>query len=142
MKKIDIIDCCNENHKITMMISDNCMDFSDDVYNAIFLHKGLSSRQLVKLEDFRKSCKGPYMVQGYHFFDNGANYVASRVFDWCGYYVFVVDGNVFIEYETRVQGDRPFVVKMAKDNYQGLNKAIEDMQKDPECYYFIGPKVY
>lgn len=142
MKKIEIIDCCNENHKITMMISENCMDFRDDVYHAISKHTGLSETQIAKLEDFRESCKGPFMVPGYQFCDNGADYIASREFDWCDYDVYEAEGYVFIQYNTRVQGDRDCVVKMAKDKYRGLNQAIEDMHEDPEGYYWIGRKVY
>ena len=106
-----------------MMISENCMDFRDDVYHAISKHTGLSKKQIAKLEDFRESCKGPFMVPGYQFCDNGANYIASREFDWCDYDVYEAEGYVFIQYNTRVQGDSDCVVKMAKDNSSVKPKA-------------------
>lgn len=142
MTKIEIIDCCNENHKIAMMISEKCMDFQDDVYNAIYLHRDLSPRQIAKLENFRKSCKGPFMVPRYEFCENGADFIASREFQWTNYYVYEAEGYVFIIYNTCIQGDRPCVVKIAKDKYRGINQAIENMHEYPEDYYWVGQKIY
>ena len=67
MKKIEIVDCCNRNHKIRMMISDSRMDFRDDVYISLEEQKGLSVKQIKKLNEFRNSCNGPIMVGGYYF---------------------------------------------------------------------------
>ena len=53
MKKIEVIDCCNTEHKITMVISDDRMDFVDDVYCALEKNEGLSNKQIKKLQDFR-----------------------------------------------------------------------------------------
>lgn len=129
MRKIEIIDCCNIEHKIAMMISDNKMDFVDDVYCAIQKNEGLSPNQVKKLQDFRESCNGPIMVHGYYFGDNGSNYIASREFDWTCYDVYESDGNVFIEYSTRVQGDRSCVYNMSKDNYKDIDAALEEIHR-------------
>ena len=85
MKKIEIIDCCNRNHKISMMISDFRLDFADDVYCALEIQEGLSDKQIKKLNDFRKSCPGPIMVDGLYFSDNDAEYLGSKDFYWTCY---------------------------------------------------------
>lgn len=129
MTRIEIIDCENVNHKIVMMISDERMDFVDDVYCAIKKHDGLSPRQIQKLESFKESCNGPIMVNGYYFGDNGSNYIASREFDWTCFDVYEADSNVFIKYDTRVQGDRPCVYKMSKDNYKDIDTALNEIHR-------------
>lgn len=129
MTRIEIIDCENANHKIAMMINDDRMDFADDVYLAISKHDGLSSRQIKKLESFRESCNGPIMVRGYYFGDNGSNYIASREFDWIRYDVYETDSNVFIEYSTRIHGDRPCVYNMSKDNYKDIDAALNEIHR-------------
>lgn len=127
MKKIEIIDCCNTEHKITMMIREGYLDFVDDVYCALEKHKGLSSKQIKKLEDFRKSCPGPIIVEGYYFSDNDTNYLGGRDFDWTSYDVYEAQGFVFVHYKTSIQGDRDLVVKVAKDEYKGLDAIREDI---------------
>lgn len=129
MRKIEIIDCCNIEHKISMIISDNKMNFFDDVYCAIKKNEGLSQNQVKKLQSFRESCNGPIMVHGYYFGDNGSNYIASREFDWTCFYVYEADGNVFIEYSTRVHGDRPCVYKMSKDNYKDIDATLDEIHR-------------
>ena len=103
------------------------MDFVDDVYCAIEIGEELSNKQLKKLQDFRKSCPGPIMVKGYYFSDNDAEYLGGRDFDWTSYHVYEAEGFVFVHYTTRVQGDRDLVVKVAKDEYKGLDAIIEDI---------------
>lgn len=102
------------------------MDFVDDVYCAIEKHDGLSSNQIKKLEDFRKSCPGPIMVEDYYFSDNGADYLGGLEYDWTSFDAYEADGFVFVHYKTRIQGDRDFVVKIAKDEYKGLKRTCED----------------
>ena len=126
MKKIEIIDCCNRNHKISMMISDFRMDFADDVYCALEIQEGLSDKQIKKLNDFRKSCHGPIVVDGWYFSDNDAEYLGSKNFDWTCYNFYKADGFVFVHYSTRVQGERDFLFKYALENYNGKGNAIED----------------
>ena len=127
MKKIEVIDCCNTEHKITMVISDDRMDFVDDVYCALEKNEGLSNKQIKKLQDFRKSCPGPIMVEGYYFSDNDAEYLGGREFDWTSFDFYEAEGFVFAHYKTRVQGDRDFVVKLPKDQYKGLKATREDI---------------
>ena len=129
MKKIEVIDCCNTEHKITMVISDDRMDFVDDVYCALEKNEGLSNKQIKKLQDFRKSCPGPIMVEGYYFSDNDAIYLGGRDFDWTSYHVYEAQGFIFVHYTTRVQGDRDLVVKVAKDQYKGLKATREDIHR-------------
>lgn len=133
MRKIEIIDCCNIEHKIAMMISDDKMCFSDNVYCAIKKNEGLSPNQVTKLQDFRKSCNGPIMVHGYYFGDNGSNYISSREFDRVCFDVYEADGNVFIEYNTRVQGDSPRVYKMSKDNYKNIDGVLDEIHRMESC---------
>ena len=95
MKKIEIVDCCNRYHKISMMISDSRMDFSDDVYMSLENQKGLSDKQIKKLNNFRKSCLGPIMVDGLYFSDNDSEYLGSKNFAWTCYYFYKANGFVF-----------------------------------------------
>ena len=148
MKKIEIIDCCNTEHKITMMISDDRMDFVDDVYCALERHDGLSSKQIKKLEDFRKSCPGPIMVEGYYFSNNNSDYIDGRYFDWNSYDVYQANGFVFVHYKTSIQGDRDLVLKVVKDGYKGLGTIRDDIntwksigQCSPEVIWH-GHKIY
>ena len=67
------------------------------------------------------------MVEGYYFSDNDAEYLGGRDFDWTSYDFYEADGFVFAHYQTRVQGDRDFVVKLAKDKYKGLEATREDI---------------
>ena len=127
MKKIDIIDCLNSEHKITMMINEDHIDFVDDVYSSIEKHVGLSGKQLKKLQDFRESCPGPIMVKYYYFSPNNSDYLGGRDFDWTSYDFYEAEGFVFAHYKTRVQGDRDFVVKLAKDKYKGMKATREDI---------------
>ena len=127
MKKIDIIDCLNSEHKITMMINEDNIDFVDDVYLSIEKHVSLSGKQLKKLQDFRESCPGPIMVKGYYFSPNNSDYIGGREFNWTSYDVYESNGFVFVHYITRIQGDRDFVVKISKDDYKGLNAIINDI---------------
>ena len=103
------------------------MDFVDDVYCAIEIGEELSSKQLKKLQDSRKSCPGPIMVEGYYFSDNDAIYLGGRDFDWTSYDFYEADGFVFAHYQTRVQGDRDFVFKLPKDKYKCMKAFREDI---------------
>lgn len=127
MRKIEIIDCCNTMHKIAMMISDDRMDFADDVYFALVKNDGLSSKQIKKLEDFRKSCTGPIMVNRYYFGDNNADHIRGCYFNWCSYDVYSAQSFIFVRYITCIEGDRDFVVRVAKDEYKGLDAIIDDI---------------
>lgn len=139
MRRIEIIDCENANHKIAMMISDDRMDFADDVYLAISRREGLSPRQAQKLESFKASCSGPIMVNGYYFDDNESNYIAYREFDWTRYDIYATDCNVFIEYSTRIHGDRGCVYKMSKDKYKGLDSALDEI--DTMKPFWVGSRI-
>ena len=104
------------------------MDFCDDVYCAIEKLEGLSNKQMKKLQDFRKSCTGPIMVEGCYFSDNDADYLGGRDFDWNSYNVYEAQGFVFVHYKTSIQGDRDSVCKLAKEEYKGLDATIEDIR--------------
>lgn len=148
MKKIEIVDCCNINHKISMMISDSRMDFSDDVYISLEKQKGLSDKQIQKLNNFRKSCPGPIMVDGLYFSDNDSEYLGSKNFAWTCFNFYKANGFVFVYYYTMVEGDREFVFKYALENYKGMESAREDFHRwrtigqSSFDIVWYGPKIY
>lgn len=148
MTKIDIIDCCNQEHTISLVINDNRMDFVDDVYFAIEKYEGLSPRQVKKLEDFRLSCNGPIMVKNYFFNSNNAEYICSKSSNWVSIDLYEADGFVFAHYLTSVQGDRDFVMRLSKDEYKGLQDIIDNIhwwRVTGDCPYkviWIGHKIY
>ena len=129
MKKIEIVDCCNRNHKIRMMISDSRMDFRDDVYISLEEQKGLSVKQIKKLNEFRNSCNGPIMVGSYYFSENDSECLGSLFYRWTSYHFYKADGFVFVHYVTSVEGDRDFVFKYALENYKGMENARDDFNR-------------
>ena len=64
-RKITIVDCANFDNKINIIIYDDHIASQDSVYCAVELHEGLSQRQIDKIEKFKRSCEGMYMVYGY-----------------------------------------------------------------------------
>lgn len=147
MKKIDIIDCCNLEHKISLLINDDRMDFVDDVYFAIESEEGLSLSQVQKLEDFRLSCNGPIMVKDYFFNYNNARYMCDKSSNWVSINLYEADGFVFAHYRTTVQGDRDFVMRLSKDEYKGLDDVVDFIhwwKATGDCPYkviWIGHKI-
>ena len=130
MKKIEIIDCLNTDHKIALIISERCKCFEADVYFALEKHEGLSNRQIKQLEDFCKSCPGPIMVDGYYFGQNNARWLAPHYPNgsWC-YYAYEAKGFVFVHYSTSVFADRCYAIKVAKDMYKGMDWIEHDLDK-------------
>ena len=126
MTKIEIVDCCNFEHKISLMIKEARMELSSDVYFAVGKYEGISSKQAKKIQDFRNSCPGPIMVKDYYCDDNGAQYIEGRDFEWTSYDVYEAAGFIFVHYSTRVQGDHDILARIEKANYKGLESFRED----------------
>ena len=118
------------------------MDFSDDVYFAIGKYEGLSKKQVAKIQKFKNECEGPIMVAGAYFDQNNADYKYSREYSWTEYNVYEAQGYIFVEYGTRIQGDRDFVVRLDKDKYTRLDQVIEDIQDDKYNCIWRGHKIY
>lgn len=127
MRKIELIDCENFSHKIALMISDDRMDFRDDVYCAITEHEGLSDRQIAKLEAFEQSCPGPYMVPGLYYSDNGAEAIPCRKFDFSTIYACRGESYVHIEVCKSIVGQRGEAYRIPKEHYKGLDSILEDI---------------
>lgn len=117
-RKITIVDCANFDNKINIIIYDDHMAFQDSVYCAVELHEGLSQRQIDKIERFKKSCEGMYMVYGY-LCTSLWQADESEEWDFGGYVVYYTKDWVQVYHGTRVQGQRPRAYRVKREDYKG-----------------------
>lgn len=117
-RKITIVDCANFDNKINIIIYDDHMAFQDSVYCAVELHEGLSQRQIDKIEKFKKSCEGMYMVYGY-LCKSLWRPDESKEYDFNGYDVYYTKDWVQVYHWTRVQGHRPNAYRVKREDYKG-----------------------
>ena len=104
--KITIVDCANFDNKINIIIYDDHLTTQESVYSAIESHEGLSQRQIDKIEKFKRSCEGMYMVYGY-LCKSLWQPDESKEWDFNGYDVYYTKDWVQVYHWTRVQGHRP-----------------------------------
>ena len=116
--RITIKDCANFDNKITMIINDDKLTTQESVYSAVELHEGLSQRQIDKLEKFKKSCEGMYMVYGY-LCESLWQPDESKEWDFNGYDVYYTKDWVQVYHWTRVQGHRPNAYRVKREDYKG-----------------------
>lgn len=116
--KITIVDCANFNNKITMIINDDKLTTQDSIYSAVELHEGLSQRQIDKIEKFKRSCEGMYMVYGY-LCKSLWQPDESKEWDFNGYDVYYTKDWVQVYHWTRVQGHRPNAYRVKREDYKG-----------------------
>lgn len=117
-RKITIVDCANFDNKINIIIYDDHMATQDSVYSAVELHEGLSQRQIDKIERFKKSCEGMYMVYGY-LCSSLWQPDESKEWDFNGYDVYYTKDWVQVYHWTRVQGSRPHAYRVKREDYKG-----------------------
>lgn len=117
-RKITIVDCANFDNKINIIIYDDHMAFQDSVYCAVELHEGLSQRQIDKIEKFKRSCEGMYMVYGY-LCSSLWQADESEEWDFGGYVVYYTKDWVQVYVDTRVQGHRPNAYRVKREDYKG-----------------------
>lgn len=96
-------------------------EFFDDAE----LHEGLSQRQIDKIEKFKKSCEGMYMVYGY-LCESLWQPDESKEWDFNGYDVYYTKDWVQVYHWTRVQGHRPNAYRVKRENYKGFESLRED----------------
>ena len=146
MKKIEIIDCENFEHKISLIIAENCVDFADDVYHALS-DKTLPKGQAKKLHDFRVSCSGPIMVPNYHYDSNLADIIEAKGL----IYVYGTGKYIHIEIGTNIQGRNPQAYRTPISDYKGLIEILDDIHRmsfyggdklDTLERIWVGRKVY
>ena len=123
-RKITIVDCANFDNKINIIIYDDHMAFQDSVYCAVELHEGLSQRQIDKIERFKKSCEGMYMVYGY-ICKSLWQPDESKEWDWNGYDVYYTKDWVQVYVWTRFQGHRPHAYRVKREDYKGYESLRE-----------------
>ena len=128
MRKIDIIDCENFEHKISLRINEDCIDFVDDVYHALS-GKTLSKGQAKKLHDFRESCNGPIMVPHYQYDYNSTDIIAEKGL----IYAYKTEKYIHLEWQTNIQGHRPDAYRIAVNDYKGLEDLLEKIHM--MCFY-------
>ena len=133
--KITIVDCANFDNKINIIINDDKLTTQESVYSAIELHEGLSQRQIDKLENFKKSCEGMYMVYGY-LCKSLWQPDESKEWDFNGYDVYYTKDWVQVYHWTRVQGHRPNAYRVKRENYKGY----ESLRDSDEMWR--GQKIY
>lgn len=134
-RKITIVDCANFDNKINIIIYDDHMAFQDSVYCAVELHEGLSQRQIDKIENFKKSCEGMYMVYGY-LCSSLWQADESEEWDFGGYVVYYTKDWVQVYVGTRVQGQRPRAYRVKREDYKGF----ESLRDSDEMWR--GQKIY
>ena len=117
-RKITIVDCANFDNKINIIIYDDHIAYQDSVYCAVELHEGLSQRQIDKIEKFKKSCEGMYMVYGY-LCESLWQPDESKEWDFNGYDVYYTKDWVQVYHWTRVQGHRPNAYRVKREDYKG-----------------------
>ena len=133
--KITIVDCANFDNKINIIIYDDHIATQDSVYCAVELHEGLSQRQINKIENFKKSCEGMYMVNGY-LCKSLWQPDESKEWDFNGYDVYHTKYWVQIYHWTRVQGHRPNAYRVKREDYKGY----ESLQDSDEIWR--GQRIY
>ena len=133
--KITIVDCANFDNKITMIINDDKLTTQDSVYSAVELHKGLSQRQIDKIEKFKRSCEGMYMVYGY-LCKSLWQPDESKEWDFNGCDIYYTKDWVQVYHWTRVQGHRPNAYRVKREDYKGY----ESLQDSDEIWR--GQKIY
>lgn len=128
MRKIDIIDCENFEHKISLMIKEDCMDFADDVYHALS-GKTLSKAQVKKLQGFRELCNGPIMVPHYHYDNNSTDIIVENGL----IYAYKTEKYIHLEWDTNIQDHRPAAYRIPVHDYKGFEDLLEKIQM--MCFY-------
>ena len=134
-RKITIVDCANFDNKINMIIYDNHLAIQESVYSAVELHEGLSQRQIDKVEKFKRSCEGMYMVN-YQLCKSIWQPDESKEWDFNGYDVYYTKDWVQVYHWTRVQGDRPRAYRVKREDYKGY----ESLRESDEMWR--GQKIY
>ena len=133
--RITIKDCANFDNKITMVINDDKLTTQESVYSAIELHEGLSQRQIDKIEKFKRSCEGMYMVN-YQLCKSIWQPDESKEWDFNGYDVYYTKDWVQVYHWTRVQGDRPRAYRVKREDYKGY----ESLRDSDEMW--TGQRIY
>ena len=133
--KITIVDCANCDNKINIIIYDDHLTTQDSVYCAVELHEGLSQRQIDKVEKFKRSCEGMYMVN-YQLCKSIWQPDESKEYDFNGYDVYYTKDWVQVYHSTRVQGHRPRAYRVKREDYNGY----ESLQDSDEMWR--GQKIY
>lgn len=133
--RITIKDCANFDNKITIVINDDKLTTQESVYSAVELHEGLSQRQIDKIEKFKKSCEGMYMVYGY-LCESLWQPDESKEWDFNGYDIYYTKDWVQVYHWTRVQGHRPNAYRVKRENYKGY----ESLRDSDEMWR--GQKIY
>ena len=123
-RKITIVDCANFDNKINIIIYDDHLTTQDSVYCAVELHEGLSQRQIDKIEKFKRSCEGMYMVN-YQLCKSIWRPDESKEWDFNGYDVYYTKDWVQVYHWTRVQGHRPRAYRVKREDYKGYESLRE-----------------
>ena len=134
-RKITIVDCANFDNKINIIIYDDHLTTQESVYCAVELHEGLSQRQIDKIEKFKRSCEGMYMVYGY-LCKSLWQPDESKEWAFNGYDVYYTKDWVQVYHWTRIQGHRPNAYRVKREDYKGY----ESLRDSDEMWR--GQKIY
>lgn len=133
--KITIVDCANFDNKINIIINDDKLTTQESVYSAVELHEGLSQRQIDKIEKFKRSCEGMYMVYGY-LCESLWQPDESKEWAFNGYDIYYTKDWVQVYHRTRVLGHRPHAYRVKIEDYKGY----ESLRDSDEIWR--GQKIY
>ena len=134
-RKITIVDCANFDNKINIIIYDDHLTTQESVYCAVELNEGLSQRQIDKIEKFKRSCEGMYMVYGY-LCKSLWQPDESKEWAFNGYDVYYTKDWVQVYHWTRIQGHRPNAYRVKREDYKGY----ESLRDSDEMWR--GQKIY
>lgn len=128
MRKIDIIDCENFEHKISLIIKEYRLEFVDSIYYALS-GRTLSKGQAKKLQDFEMSCNGPIMVPNYYYYYNSMDIIAEKDL----IFAYRTEKYIHVEWGTNIQGDRPCAYRIPVHDYKGFEDLLEKIHM--MCFY-------
>lgn len=119
--KITLVDCENYDNKITLLVNDEHMDMSDDIYAAVEKFDGMSKSQVAKVKKFAESCPGPFMVDGHYYNNNNCEEIDYKQFTYGHVQVCKGVKYMHIYNATRVQGHRNKAYRIPVGVYKGID---------------------
>ena len=128
--KIKIFDCSDFNHNLTMIIPDLGYNPRENVYCVLEKHDGLSPRQIAKLEAFKQSCRGLYMVP-WQICGSIHQPIFRKEFFFNAIEVYQAGNYVHILCRTSVQGQREYAYRVRASVYN-YERAVAEILKAQE----------